>query len=346
MQVNSPLVSICIPTYNGEEFMLQCIQSAISQTYSNIEILIVDDGSTDKTIDIVNQFKVDNRVVIHRNVRNLGLVANWNKCLELAKGEWIKFLFQDDYLDSNCIEVMMKSVEEGDKLISCKRRILLDERLDESVKRYSEYETITFEMLGVKSNVAITIFPQAISAFAVSNICMNFIGEPTVVMFKKDVIKNVGLFNADVAQICDLEYFLRIGTKYGVKYIPEPLTYFRVHKTSASWSNKIDKLFAYEHLDNIITVHQLLYDNGYTKFRESLSYRQRTKLKLFFHTRVYEAYETAKKAGDEYMQQFERVGTKYPGIAKYKNGSFFINLILPIIKIRRSLNGRSGQQRR
>src|SRR5437899_12562971 len=99
-----PSVSICIPTYNGAAHLAPCLESALNQTWTDFELLIVDDASSDDTVAITEACAArDRRVRVARNPRNLGLVGNWNRCLELAKGTWIKFLFQDDLLSPACL---------------------------------------------------------------------------------------------------------------------------------------------------------------------------------------------------------------------------------------------------
>ena len=104
----SPRVSVCIPTYNGALYLQECMESILGQTFVGIEILAVDDRSSDKTRAILDSFaKRDARVRILSNARNLGLVGNWNRCIELAQGEWIKFVFQDDWIAPECLERML-----------------------------------------------------------------------------------------------------------------------------------------------------------------------------------------------------------------------------------------------
>jgi len=239
-RMNNPFISICIPTYNGEKFLHECINSAINQSYHYIEIIIVDDGSTDKTYDIIGDYAAkDSRIKIFRNEKNLGLVGNWNRCMELSSGGWIKFLFQDDYFGLDCIETMVNAISTDDKIIASQRCFVSDDL----GKEPSIDNIITFQKLGVISPVPVHLTPQKIALFTVQHICLNFIGEPTVVMFKKDVISELGTFNPDLIQICDLEYFLRIASNYGLKYIPQQLTYFRLHKDSTSASNISKRFF-------------------------------------------------------------------------------------------------------
>src|ERR1700709_90296 len=93
-------LSVCIPVYNGERYLDECLRSVRDQTHADFEVVIVDDCSTDGTRDVVGHHAAqDERIRLSVNAHNRGLVGNWNRCLELASGEWIKFLFQDDVLD-------------------------------------------------------------------------------------------------------------------------------------------------------------------------------------------------------------------------------------------------------
>lgn len=338
--MNHPLISICIPTYNGDKFLNTCIDSAINQSYRNIEIIMVDDGSIDNTYDIIRHYAAkDERIKIFRNEKNLGLVGNWNRCLEVSSGEWIKFLFQDDYLAPECIEVMVKTIEANDKIITSARRLIIEESVSPSAREYSLTKTLTFEKLGILSGEVVSISPGKISLLAARHISINFIGEPTVVMFKKDVINTVGTFNADLVQICDLEYFLRIATAFGVKYIPQQITYFRAgaHAHSASGRNIAQKKYSVNYIDPIITVHQLLYAKVFSRFRELLPFATKIKLKLFFLFRVHEAYSIAFLSSIEEQQKFEYAASQYPAINTFKKGSLLTTIFGKIVKTRRRI---------
>jgi glycosyltransferase involved in cell wall biosynthesis len=329
-----PLISICIPLYNGEKYLEQCLNSAINQTYKNIEILLVDDTSVDNTWNIASKYAaIDKRIRLHRNDKNLGLAANFNKCLELANGEWIKLLLQDDYLTDNCIETMMAGISERDKIAVCKRTFLLNSGADDAKRNYYNHEVVTFEKLGISSKEPVYISPLQVETMATGNICMNFIGEPTSIMLRKSVLAEIGYFNTDLAQICDLEYFARIASNYGIKYIPAPLTYFRIHNESTTQTNITNKNYILSHIDPIIAVHQFLYDKSYLLYRENLSILEKIKLKLYFHVRVYEAYKSATDSAS--LTKFEVASKKYSMIARYKSGSFFTRVVLKLVKSRR-----------
>src|SRR5438093_1026213 len=104
------MVSVCVPTYNGARFLSQCLDTALAQTWGDFELLIVDDRSTDDTYEIAAEYATrDGRIKLYQNDRNLGLAGNWNRCVQLSRGQWIKFLFQDDLLDVTCISRMLES---------------------------------------------------------------------------------------------------------------------------------------------------------------------------------------------------------------------------------------------
>ena len=93
-----PLVSVVLATYNGERFLKQQLDSVINQTYPNLEIIVVDDGSSDNTINILNEYAIRYRnVSVFKNEKNLGFVKNFDKACGLASGEFIALCDQDDY---------------------------------------------------------------------------------------------------------------------------------------------------------------------------------------------------------------------------------------------------------
>jgi glycosyltransferase involved in cell wall biosynthesis len=95
--MQEPLISVALCTYNGEKFLPEQLDSILAQSYKNLEIVIVDDGSTDKTIDIINAYaEKDKRIKLFRNETNLGFNKNFEKALELTSGEHIAISDQDD----------------------------------------------------------------------------------------------------------------------------------------------------------------------------------------------------------------------------------------------------------
>ena len=110
--MKEPLVSILIPVYNREKIVSRAIDSALAQTYRNIEIIICDNASTDGTWSVLQEYaEKDNRVKIFRNETNVGPVRNWEKCLKHANGKFAKFLWSDDEILPRFIEIMVGAME-------------------------------------------------------------------------------------------------------------------------------------------------------------------------------------------------------------------------------------------
>lgn len=105
MSIDKKLVSILIPVYNREHLIIPCIESALSQTYKNIEIIIVDNNSTDGTWNICKEYAKNYECIkVFRNEHNLGPVLNWNECIKHANGEFAKILFSDDLIYETYLE--------------------------------------------------------------------------------------------------------------------------------------------------------------------------------------------------------------------------------------------------
>ena len=103
-----PKVSILIPVFNREAFLADCIQSALSQTFTDFEVIVVDNASTDRSWEVALAFtSVDSRVRVFRNEVNIGPVRNWQRCLDEAIGEYAKFLFSDDLMFPDFLSVTL-----------------------------------------------------------------------------------------------------------------------------------------------------------------------------------------------------------------------------------------------
>jgi len=136
MNAAGPLVSICVPTYNGGEFLRDCLASIQAQTLGDFEVLIVDDDSQDDSYEIAAGFASrDPRFLVHRNPNRLGLVGNWNRCLELSRGTWIKLVFQDDLIESHCLERLVESCGRHKRTFAfCDRNFLFDDSVDDATR--------------------------------------------------------------------------------------------------------------------------------------------------------------------------------------------------------------------
>ncbi|WP_291475186.1 glycosyltransferase family 2 protein [Acidovorax sp.] len=136
-----PKVSILIPVFNRKDYIAECIQSALDQTFTDFEIVVVDNASEDGTWEICQKFAaMDGRVRIFRNDSNIGPVRNWKRCVDEAKGKFSKILFSDDCLEPNCLSEMVPKL--GDPtvaLVFCAARI--GKSRDESIIAYSRTDS-------------------------------------------------------------------------------------------------------------------------------------------------------------------------------------------------------------
>jgi len=105
-----PFVSICIPCYNAAPYIGDALKSVLAQTYTNLEIIICDDCSTDNTVEVVRSF-IDSRISLHLNTKNTGSSRNYNKVLSFVNGKYVKLLCADDMLMPDCIEKQVRIFE-------------------------------------------------------------------------------------------------------------------------------------------------------------------------------------------------------------------------------------------
>ena len=133
----TPMVSVCIPSYNIEKYIDITIESVLSQTYEDFELVIVDDNSNDKTLDIIKRYN-DDRIRVIINEDNLGPQENWNKALKEAKGRYIKILCHDDLLYTSCLQrqvEVLQNPRNARVTIVCSGRDIIDENSRKIIKR-------------------------------------------------------------------------------------------------------------------------------------------------------------------------------------------------------------------
>ncbi len=114
----APRVTVAIPVYNGANFLADAANSVLRQTFTDLELIIVDNASTDETADICNALAAqDPRVRYYRNEKNLGAAPNYNRGLELARGTYFKWLAHDDWISDNYIEECVKGLDEHPEFV-------------------------------------------------------------------------------------------------------------------------------------------------------------------------------------------------------------------------------------
>jgi glycosyltransferase involved in cell wall biosynthesis len=264
-------VSICMPTYNGAPYLRSAIESALSQSYPNFELLIVDDGSADDTIAIARGFaNQDRRIKIHQNPQRLGLAGNWNRCIDLATGEWIKFLFQDDLLHPECLAQMVAAGSQtGAMIVACDRDFEFESGVTDAYKdRFlnTRNENSMANRFGEAGGlIDATAFATHLARYPE----INCVGEPTVVMFRRTAIEKFGYFSAELIQLLDWEYWARLAANEGLYYVPTKLATFRIHGGSTTMSNMSNDKYRAAVLDLLILIHEFVYHPHYAPVRSA-----------------------------------------------------------------------------
>lgn len=220
---NVPKVSICIPTFNAAEYLRQAVESVLVQSYQNLEIVIVDNCSTDHTVTLVEELirNSSRNIRFYKNDRNIGLVGNLNRCLEYAHGTYIKFLMADDLLLPGCLEQMAIGLDTNKSVaLVASGRLIIDEHGRElTISRYSN------------TNVVVP-GKQAITECLFGS---NYIGEPTAVMFRQSDVK--GKFRENLPQVLDMDMWFRLLERGDLLYISEPLCAVRQHADQMTHAN-------------------------------------------------------------------------------------------------------------
>jgi glycosyltransferase involved in cell wall biosynthesis/predicted O-linked N-acetylglucosamine transferase (SPINDLY family) len=234
------LVSICIPTCNGEEFLAATIASAVAQSYPAIEIIISDDASTDRTLEIAGAGVKNSAfpVQILRHER-LGLVGNWGHCIRKARGKYIKFLFQDDLLEPDCVASLVEVAERDPAigLVFSPRRIerrhdgTKNDALEAAYRDGVDVHKAWTRLQPIQSGLTLLQDPQLLAN------PINKVGEPTTVLLTRSAVEAVGGFDGNLQQLVDVEMWLRIMTQYKVGYVDRVLSCFRLHGKQTTQSN-------------------------------------------------------------------------------------------------------------
>jgi|GEM_PF-77423 nucleoside-diphosphate-sugar epimerase/GT2 family glycosyltransferase len=217
-----PTVTVCIPVYNCQEYIAQAIESVLAQTFSDFELLIVDNASTDETLDVIARY-TDPRIRLIRNKKNIGVEANWNKAITEARGKYVKLLPADDFLYPSCLEQQVRIFESPENasvsLVTCARDIV-----DPGGKKI-----ITRRFPGPERKIK--------SANAIRTLIhsgTNLLGEPGAILFKRTLLQKTGTFDGTIGYVIDVHLWLRI-LLYGNLYtLPVPYCAFRLSSGSAS----------------------------------------------------------------------------------------------------------------
>ncbi|HEX9046248.1 MAG TPA: glycosyltransferase family 2 protein, partial [Verrucomicrobiae bacterium] len=312
-----PLVSLGVPTYNGADYLAACLESIGRQTLDDYEVILVDDASDDHSHAIAQAYAAqDTRFRVYRNPQRLGLVSNWNRCLELSRGEWIKLLFQDDLIEPRCLERLVHACRSrGQSFAFCHRAVKYDAAAPEPAREFfARHEQWLSDFYGPADKY---IGPAAFVRMAAAHPNWNPVGEPTVTLFHRSVLQRFGRFEPAMIQLCDAEYWLRLGSNVGVVHVAETLATFRVHGRSATSQNLSKQEYALRYLEPLVADYLVLHQKHYSRLRREL-FRRSGRLTTWWRliASAQDAWQTAAAAGDGALKQWSATTDAYPRLRR------------------------------
>jgi glycosyltransferase involved in cell wall biosynthesis len=249
MATTAPLVSVCIPMYNNAETIARCLDSVLAQDGVDFELVVVDDESSDGCADIVSRaLRPGDRLV--RNDRRLGLVGNHNRCLELARGTYIQFVHADDWLLPAALRTLTRELDTWHAGMAFAPRRIVTEDVD-FTRRYGVLHT-HFRRLADRNDGC-----RLAMQVAVRGTHHNWVGEPTCVMFRRDVALDAGLFRDDIHQLLDLDLWLRLMVRTSVCFIPSECS-VRCH--TAATASAHNKALGRDWLDQLRVITSMIVD--------------------------------------------------------------------------------------
>jgi glycosyltransferase involved in cell wall biosynthesis len=213
-----PSISVCVPMYNNSATLVRCLRSILDQDGVEFEIVIVDDDSSDDCADIAaTMLRTGDRLI--SNESRLGLNQNHNKCLELARGTRIQFVHADDWLLPGALRKLAPCFDDpAVGLAFAPRRVVQDNipwwwraasnphRFFLKLREYNRGPSLVTQMVLTGGGAG------------------NWIGEPTCVMFRRQLALDVGGLRDDIYQLVDVDFWLRLMLRSAVCFVPQVLS--------------------------------------------------------------------------------------------------------------------------
>lgn len=225
--IDAPLVSVIIPCRNSEKYILECLNSCSSQTYSNIELIVVDDGSSDSTIELVRAFSEEHpdlpvKVLSHPNKSNLGVAASRVLGFRSAKGKYFSLLDSDDAYEPSRIQKLINYIQNHPCVVLAHSGIsIIGDRseAEQHEHHFSCSPHTPYNLLRL---------PDALYRLHICN---------SSVLFRASAIRNLQYATSMLYQREDWLLWVLLARRGPFIQLPEPLTLYRIHPESFSFSN-------------------------------------------------------------------------------------------------------------
>lgn len=240
-------VSIIIPVYNCEKYIGKCIESILKQSYKNIEIIIVNDGSKDKTSEVINLFSANDNRVIYIEQQNSGPSVARNNGISKATGEYITFIDSDDYIESNYIEALLDAIQKNKRDIVCC-----------GYNDISEYGIVKHTDFMEKNDITKNQF--------LYDVCQGTGGVLWNKIFKKDILDKYNIkMEKDIFMCEDLIFVLRYGSHCNSFGYIDKYLYNYNRLNSSSISTNISKDYINNYIEVCKKIEVILINNGFEK---------------------------------------------------------------------------------
>jgi glycosyltransferase involved in cell wall biosynthesis len=328
----APKISVCIPVYNGSNYIAESIESVLAQTYKDFELIVVDNCSTDNTKEIVSNFH-DPRLNYIRNKKNFGIVVNHNRCLELAKGEYVCIWHHDDVMLPDNLKFKVNLLDEQPEVGFVHSNLIIIDDKGEVVAPEIWYEGSRHDYI----EDGLTAFKKYLSYLPYG--ASLFIGS---VLARRSCYEKVGQFSVELPYCLDSEMWLRMMLFYKIACIGTPLVKYRVHQTTASSKKGNYAVVPYvkEHYLTAMMIfnkyNNLIPESHKLKGRVCLSFAERS-IKLAKTAIINEDYSTAKSFVKEAIRMSPQI-LKNPyfwivagGISMGPNGFRFYKSIKKVL---------------
>ncbi len=214
MPPNKPIISVIIPVYNGEKTIKQTIESVLNQTFSNFELIVVNDGSQDSTLKIVSNIQ-DPRIKIF-SYSNAGLSATRNRGISLASGEYISFIDADDVWTRDKLQAQLEALQENPYAAVA---YSWTDHIDESGKFFRAGPHFTF-----------------IGDVYARLLLIDFIGNGSNPLIRAQAFVEVGRFDESLPAVEDWDMWLRLAARYHFVVVPSPQVLYRIFVNSMSFN--------------------------------------------------------------------------------------------------------------
>ena len=220
-----PLVTVAICTYNGERYLAATLNSVLTQTYPNMEVVIVDDGSSDGTVSIIRQHAECDSRIRWFTQKNSGLPASRNYAFAQARGEWIAIIDQDDlcYPERLVRQIAVANAYPSAGLVFCDTHHI--DEMDQIIGNHLTSFTLpdSFIPKGVVASLLLTK-----GCYVSTQACF----------IKHSTVNQLGPLDESLRYACDYEYFIRAGLEFDFAYTRDVLAAWRIHPGQESATNR------------------------------------------------------------------------------------------------------------